>query len=70
MASRNEEKCKKAIQRLQDEGLEPGNGQVEFHKLDLVDPKGAKESAEDFMKKEDRLDVLSKVYSSASLSRC
>jgi len=58
MASRNEEKCKAAIERLQKESLEPGKGQVEFLKLDLVDPRGAKQSAEDFMTKEERLDVL------------
>jgi len=58
MSSRNEEKCKAAIERLKKESLEPGNGQVEFLKLDLVDPRGAKQSAEEFMKKEERLDVL------------
>lgn len=69
MASRNEGKCKAAIERLHKESLEPGNGQVEFLKLDLVDPRGAKQSAEDFMKKEDRLDVLSESHLAIILLR-
>jgi len=66
MSSRNEEKCKAAIERLKKESLEPGNGQVEFLKLDLVDPRGAKQSAEEFMKKEERLDVLGPYFPTSS----
>ena len=58
MASRNESKATGAIAKLQHEGLEPGNGQVIFHHLDLANPRDAKKSAEEFIKRETRLDVL------------
>ena len=35
------------------------HGKVLFHHLELADPALAKKSAEEFLKKEDRLDVLS-----------
>lgn len=59
MAARNEQKAKAAIERLQAEGLGPGNGVVLWHKLDLSDPRAVKQSAEEFMQREERLDVLS-----------
>jgi hypothetical protein len=43
---------------LEAEGLGPGYGQVLWHKLDLSDPRDAKKSAEEFLKREQRLDVL------------
>lgn len=58
MAARNEEKAKAAINQLHKEGLNPGNGEVIWLKLDLSDPRNAKKAAEDFMAKEKRLDVL------------
>ncbi|KAI0333456.1 NAD-P-binding protein [Cubamyces sp. BRFM 1775] len=58
MAARNEQKAKAAIERLQAEGLSPGNGEVHWLKLDLSDPREVKRAAEEFMQKEDRLDVL------------
>ncbi|EMD41123.1 hypothetical protein CERSUDRAFT_103441 [Gelatoporia subvermispora B] len=58
MATRNEEKAKAAIARLQSEGLAPGNGEVKWLYLDLADPKIAKQSAETFMQQEERLDIL------------
>jgi len=56
IASRNEEATKQSIERLKNEGL--GDGSIHWHKLDLLDPRAVKSSAEDFMKKEDRLDIL------------
>ena len=47
-----------AIERLRAEGLEPGNGAIEWLQLDLGDPRKVKESAEKFAEKETRLDVL------------
>ena len=58
MAARNEQKAKAAIERLQAEGLSPGNGEVHWLKLDLSDPREVKRATEEFMQKEDRLDVL------------
>lgn len=59
MAARSEERAKAAIERLQAEGLQPGNGEVLWWELDLSDPRKAKASAEKFVEKERRLDVLS-----------
>ncbi|KAL1939678.1 hypothetical protein VTO73DRAFT_9711 [Trametes versicolor] len=58
MAARNEQRAKAAIEHLQVEGLGPGNGEVLWHKLDLSDPRNVKQAAEEFMKREERLDVL------------
>ena len=62
MAARNEEKALEAIQKLKQEGLEPGNGQVEWLSLDLSDPREAKKAAQVFMEKEKRLDVLGRSF--------
>ncbi len=56
IASRNEATTAKAIEELQKEGL---RGEVLWHKLDLSNPREAKTSAEQFMVKVKRLDVLS-----------
>ncbi|SJL12840.1 uncharacterized protein ARMOST_16272 [Armillaria ostoyae] len=58
MAARNENRAAEAIERLKTESLEPGNGEVLWLKLDLSDPRLARQSAEEFMRKEKRLDVL------------
>ncbi|KAF6753712.1 NAD(P)-binding protein [Ephemerocybe angulata] len=59
LAARNEGRATEAIDALKAEGLViAGESEVRWHKLDLGDPKGAKASAEDFLKKEERLDVL------------
>ena len=58
IAGRSEARVKAAIERLRAEGLEPGNGALEWVELDLSDPRKAKESAERFVAKEARLDVL------------
>ena len=59
LAARSESKATGAIARLEAEGLAPGNGRPIFHKLELDHPKDAKASAEAFLKKENRLDILS-----------
>jgi len=56
LATRNEEGTKEAMEMLKNEGL--GDGTLHWLKLDLSDPRGVKSSAEEFMKKEDRLDIL------------
>ncbi|KAI9059036.1 NAD-P-binding protein [Trametes sanguinea] len=58
MAARNEKKAHAAIARLREEGLGPGNGEVVWLDLDLADPRTAKQAAIDFMKKQQRLDIL------------
>lgn len=44
------------MEKLEKEGL--GDGTVHWLKLDLSDPRSAKNAAEEFMKIEDRLDIL------------
>lgn len=46
------------MEQLRSEGLGPGNGQIEWLELDLSDPRKAERSAEDFLAREDRLDML------------
>ncbi|KAJ7811369.1 NAD(P)-binding protein [Mycena leptocephala] len=57
LAARNESKGAKAAASLELEGQESG-GKVVFLKLDLADPRMAKESAQEFLSKETRLDIL------------
>jgi NAD(P)-dependent dehydrogenase (short-subunit alcohol dehydrogenase family) len=59
MAARTESKATGAIAAMEQEGLEPGHGEIIWLKLDLADPRGAKAAAEEFMKRENRLDILS-----------
>ena len=58
IAGRSEARVAAAIERLRAEGLEPGNGALEWVELDLSDPRKAKEGAEKFLARETRLDVL------------
>ena len=58
MAARNEAKATEAIQKMESEGFAPGNGSIQWWKLDLSHPKSAEESAAEFVKKEARLDIL------------
>lgn len=58
IAARSEERAKDAIERLRAEGLQPGNGELEWLELDLSDPRKAKASAEVFLTKEKQLDIL------------
>ncbi|KAH7926568.1 NAD(P)-binding protein [Leucogyrophana mollusca] len=67
MAARNESKAKEAIAQLKVDGLGPGNGEVIWIKLDLQDPRNAKKMAEEFMKIENRLDVIVTTLSTFSL---
>lgn len=59
MAAPDDEKVKEALERVEKEGREPGLGEVIWWELDLSDPRGAKSSAEKFLEKETRLDILS-----------
>ena len=59
LAARNESKAAATISRLEAEGLAPGYGKAIWHKLDLDNPHEVKKSAEDFLAKESRLDILS-----------
>ncbi|PBL04032.1 NAD(P)-binding protein [Armillaria gallica] len=58
MAAQDENRAKEAIDRLDEEGREPGLGEVIWHELDLKDPRSAKESAERFIARERKLDIL------------
>jgi len=58
LAARNESRATAAITQLNAEGFAPGNGEVVWLKLDLSDPRAAKESAQDFLALEKRLDIL------------
>lgn len=56
LGARNEEKGKAAIARLNEEGIAPGN--AIYFPCDISTPLQAKQAAENFMSREDRLDVL------------
>jgi len=62
MATPDEDRTKEALERVEKEGREPGFGEVVWHELDLKDPRTAKASAQKFMEKENRLDILSWLY--------
>jgi hypothetical protein len=59
MVTPNEDRMKEALERVEKEGREPGLGEVVWLELDLKDPRTAKASAQSFMGKESRLDILS-----------
>lgn len=63
VAARSESKASSVMTDLAEEGLgtgkRSGRGRVFWHKLVLDDPKDAKKSAEEFLKRESRLDILS-----------
>ncbi|KIK10033.1 hypothetical protein K443DRAFT_670671 [Laccaria amethystina LaAM-08-1] len=59
MAAPDEDRTKEALERVEKEGRElPGFGEVVWHELDLKDPRTAKTSAQKFMEKESKLDIL------------
>ncbi len=58
IAARNEKQSLESIEKLKVDGLEPGNGDVCFLGVDMSDPRITKKSAEEFLAKEKRLDVL------------
>jgi len=58
MASPDKDKAKGALERVEKAGREPGLGEVVWHELNLKDPRNAKASAQFFMEKESRLDIL------------
>lgn len=59
MAARNEQKAKNALERLAEiaKGCN-GAGEVVWLPLSLDDPREAKRVAEEFLSKENRLDIL------------
>lgn len=59
MTTPDEDRTREALKRVEREGREPGLGEVIWHELDLSDPRSAKTSAERFLTKETRLDILS-----------
>lgn len=59
LAAMDESCTTEAIERLKAEGgAGPGNGEIVWLKLDLSDIRGTKLAAEDFIRKEKRLDIL------------
>ena len=59
MGTRNKAKAEATISQLHEDELGPGSGQIIWLKLELSDPRNAKNMAKEFMKREERLDVLS-----------
>lgn len=62
IAARPIDRAEDAIRRLEAAGTGPGHGQLESLELDLVDPHVVKRAAEEFMRRESRLDVLSEYW--------
>lgn len=58
LTARNEASAADAIERLKAEGLGPGNGEILWLKLELSDLPGTKAAAEEFLRSENRLDIL------------
>jgi NAD(P)-dependent dehydrogenase (short-subunit alcohol dehydrogenase family) len=63
LGARSETRANDALRKLKEEGI--GNGQVEFLKVDLVSIRDSKRAAEEFLSKEDKLDILSQYISLA-----
>ena len=60
IAGRNEARVQAAIARLEDEGLGPGNGELQWLELDLESPSKIRSFASVFLERESRIDVLGK----------
>ncbi|KAF9042983.1 NAD-P-binding protein [Panaeolus papilionaceus] len=58
IAARNESKALEAIEKLKAENIGDAGGSLEWHHLDLSDPRLAKKSAEEFGRREGRVDIL------------
>lgn len=63
LGARDESKATGAMARLEKEGLGPRYGEVVWLKVDYSDPRSAKQAASEFMRREKRLDVLSRLRS-------
>jgi len=63
LGARNESKATGALAQLDHEGLGPGNGEVFWLKADFSSMRSSKAAAEEFLKKEQRLDILSEIES-------
>lgn len=59
MATPDEAQTKAALKRVDKQGRDPALGEVIWHELDLKDPRTARASAEKFLEREVKLDVLS-----------
>jgi NAD(P)-dependent dehydrogenase (short-subunit alcohol dehydrogenase family) len=62
LGARDESKATGALEKLKEEGLSPGDGQVIWLGFDYSDPRLAKKAAEEFLKRETRLDILSTLF--------
>ena len=58
LTARDRHKGLDAIECIKAAELSPGNEQIELLELDLAAPKLAKSAAEEFLKREKRLDIL------------
>lgn len=56
LGARNEAKAMAALAELEKEGI--GHGQVEYLNVNFGDPRWARLAAEEFLRKESRLDIL------------
>lgn len=66
LAARNKEKAEAALERLESDGTDPGNGVVTFMELNLDNHRSAKSAAEEFLNQEDRLDILGTLHDTSS----
>ncbi|KAF8884624.1 hypothetical protein BD779DRAFT_1612082 [Infundibulicybe gibba] len=63
ITTRNESKGTQATAQLNSANLAPVHGRVEFLELDLCDPRNAVKAAQEFLRREERLDILSVHFS-------
>lgn len=59
-----------AIEKLKSEGVGPRNGEIVWLKLDLRDIRGTKLAAEEFLRKEKRLDILGSSHTGSGIISC
>jgi hypothetical protein len=67
MAAPDEDQTKAALERVEKLGHEPDVGEAIWHELDLKDPRTAKASAERFLEREAKLDLLSMEFNTCVL---
>jgi NAD(P)-dependent dehydrogenase (short-subunit alcohol dehydrogenase family) len=58
LGARNQQAGTAAAEKLNQEGRNAGNGQVNFLRIDISDPESIRAAAEEFGKQSDRLDAL------------
>ncbi|KAF8867827.1 hypothetical protein BD779DRAFT_1794806 [Infundibulicybe gibba] len=67
ITTRNESKGTQATAQLNSANLAPVHGRVEFLELDLCDPRNAVKAAQEFLRREERLDILTHLVNNAAI---